>query len=57
MPERIFGVLLSTAPVAGALAGWLVLDQALGARELTGVLLVTAAVAGAVNAGRVPRPS
>ena len=56
MPERIFGVLLSMEPAVAALAGRLVLDQALGARELTGIALVTAAVAGAVAGTRAPAP-
>jgi inner membrane transporter RhtA len=56
LPEHIFGVLLSIEPAVAALAGWLVLDQALGARELGGVALVTAAVAGAVAGTRGPAP-
>jgi inner membrane transporter RhtA len=56
LPEHVFGVLLSIEPAVAALAGWLVLDQALGARELGGVALVTAAVAGAVAGTRAPAP-
>jgi inner membrane transporter RhtA len=56
MPERVFGVLLSMEPAAAALAGYLVLDQSLGARELVGIALVTAAVAGAVAGTRSPAP-
>jgi len=56
LPEHVFGVLLSIEPAVAALAGWLVLDQALGTRELGGVALVTAAVAGAVAGARGPAP-
>ena len=56
LPEHIFGVLLSIEPAVAALAGWLVLDQALGLRELGGVALVTAAVAGAVAGTQAPVP-
>ena len=56
MPEHVFGVLLSLEPAVASLAGWLVLDETLGARELAGVALVTAAVAGAVMGTRAPVP-
>ncbi len=56
MPERVFGVLLSMEPAVAALAGWLLLEQGLGARELAGIALVTAAVAGAVAGTRAPSP-
>jgi inner membrane transporter RhtA len=56
LPEHVFGVLLSIEPAVAALAGWIVLDQALGVRELTGMALVTAAVAGAVAGTRAPAP-
>jgi inner membrane transporter RhtA len=56
LPAHIFGVLLSIEPAVAALAGWLVLDQALGLRELGGVALVTAAVAGAVSGTQAPAP-
>lgn len=56
MPERLFGVLLSMEPAVAALAGWLVLEQQLGVRELVGIALVTAAVAGAVSSTRAPVP-
>ena len=56
LPEHIFGVLLSLEPAVAALAGYLVLDQSLGVRELAGIALVTAAVAGAVAGTRAPAP-
>ena len=56
LPEHVFGVLLSLEPAVAALAGWLVLSQALGLRELAGIALVTAAVAGAVASTRAPVP-
>jgi inner membrane transporter RhtA len=56
LPEHVFGVLLSLEPAVAALAGFLVLDQSLGARELGGIACVTAAVAGAVAGTRAPPP-
>jgi inner membrane transporter RhtA len=56
MPEHIFGVVLSAEPAVAALAGYLILDQDLGAREIGGVALVTVAVAGAVAGTRSPAP-
>ena len=60
MPTRVFGILMSLEPAAAALAGLLVLGQALGAREVTALLLVSVASAG-VTLGRregepVPQP-
>jgi inner membrane transporter RhtA len=56
MPEHVFGVLLSLEPAVAALAGYLVLDQDLGARELAGIACVMAATAGAVAGTRAPVP-
>jgi inner membrane transporter RhtA len=56
MPEHVFGVLLSLEPAAAALAGYLVLDQGLAARELAGIACVMAATAGAVAGTRSPVP-
>lgn len=56
IPEHIFGVLLSIEPALAALAGYLVLDQSLGAGELAGIGLVMAATAGAVAGTRAPPP-
>ena len=46
MPTRVFGILMSLEPAAAALAGLLVLSQALGRREVVALLLVSAASAG-----------
>ncbi len=56
MPEHVFGVLLSLEPAVAALAGFLVLDQDLGGRELVGIAFVMAATAGAVAGTRAPVP-
>ncbi|MGD1222987.1 DMT family transporter [Streptomyces krungchingensis] len=45
-----FAVLMSLAPAIAALAGYLVLDESLGATEVLAVALVVAAGAGAVRA-------
>jgi inner membrane transporter RhtA len=52
IPEHVFGVLLSLEPAVAALAGYLVLDQSLGAPDLGGIALVMAATAGAVAGTR-----
>ncbi|ROS62026.1 inner membrane transporter RhtA [Frigoribacterium sp. PhB160] len=46
LPTRVFGVLSSLGPAVAALAGLVVLSQALGARELVALALVTAASVG-----------
>jgi len=51
IPTRVFGILMSLEPAAGALAGWVVLRQALTRRELLAMLLVSLASAG-VTLGR-----
>ena len=51
MPTRVFGILMSAEPAAAALAGLVVLSQALGAREVAALVLVSAASAG-VTLGR-----
>ena len=51
MPTRVFGILMSLEPAAAALAGLLVLGQALGPREVAALLLVSLASAG-VTLGR-----
>jgi inner membrane transporter RhtA len=56
MPEHVFGILLSLEPAVAALAGYLVLDQDLGPRELAGIAFVMAATAGAVAGTRAPMP-
>lgn len=56
MPRNVFGVLMSLEPAVAALAGFLVLSQDLGARELVAIGLVVAASAGATRAA-VPDPA
>lgn len=51
IPTRVFGVLMSMEPAAAALAGLLVLDQALDRREVAALVLVSLASIG-VTAGR-----
>ena len=51
LPAAVFGVLMSLAPAVAALAGWVVLDQALGARELLAIAMVVVASAGATLGG------
>lgn len=51
MPTRVFGILMSLEPAAAALAGLLVLGQALGLREGTALVLVSVASAG-ITLGR-----
>jgi inner membrane transporter RhtA len=46
IPPRVFGVLMSLEPAVAALAGFLVLDQRLGARDLLAIGLVIAASVG-----------
>ena len=52
MPVRVFGVLMSLEPAVAALAGLVVLGQALEAREWAAVALVVAASAGATATAR-----
>ena len=47
IPARVFGVLMSLEPAVAALAGFVVLGQALGAVDLVAIGLVVAASAGA----------
>lgn len=49
VPASTFSVLLAFAPVVAALAGWLVLGQALTLVQWTGVLLVVGACIGAIR--------
>ena len=51
MPTRVFGILMSLEPAAAAVAGLLVLGQALGLREVAALVMVSAASAG-VTLGR-----
>lgn len=55
LSTRVFGVLSALGPAMAAVAGLLVLGQALGSREIVALLLVTAASVG-VTIGRRRRP-
>jgi inner membrane transporter RhtA len=52
IPEAVFGVLMSLQPAVAALAGFVVLDQELGARELAAIAMVVVASAGAAGFSR-----
>ncbi len=49
LPIKVFGVMLSLEPMAGILAGFLILGETLSARSLTACLLVSIAAAGAAK--------
>lgn len=49
LPIKVFGVMLSLEPMAGVLAGFLILGEMLSARSLTACLLVSIAAAGAAK--------
>jgi inner membrane transporter RhtA len=51
IPAAVFGVLMSLEPAVAALAGFLVLGQRLGARELVAIALVIAASIGVTRTG------
>jgi inner membrane transporter RhtA len=52
LPTRVFGVLMSLEPAVGALAGLVVLGEALRSHEVLAIALVCVASAGAAWAGR-----
>jgi inner membrane transporter RhtA len=54
MRAGVFGVLMSLEPAMAALAGFIVLDEGLAARELVAIGLVVAASAGAARNAVVP---
>ncbi len=54
MPQGVFGVLMSLEPAMAALAGFILLDEGLAARELVAIVLVVAASAGAAKGAKVP---
>jgi inner membrane transporter RhtA len=56
LPARVFGVLMSLEPAMAALAGFVVLGEVLGAREITAVGLVVVASAGAARSARAAPP-
>lgn len=49
LPAAVFGVLMSLEPAVAALAGFVVLGQDLGARELAAIAMVVVASAGAAS--------
>ena len=49
LPEAVFGVLMSLDPAVAALAGFVVLGQDLGARDLVAIAMVIVASAGAAS--------
>lgn len=49
LPIKVFGIMLSLEPMAGVLAGFLILGETLSARSLTACLLVSIAAAGAAK--------
>ena len=49
LPEAVFGVLMSLDPAVAALAGFVVLNQDLGVRELIAIAMVVVASAGAAS--------
>jgi inner membrane transporter RhtA len=53
LPVGVFGVLMSLEPAMAALAGFVVLDEGLAAREVAAILLVVAASAGAARGATV----
>jgi inner membrane transporter RhtA len=52
IPTRVFGILMSLEPAAAAVAGLLLLDQRLHAREIAALFMVSAASAGVTLTGR-----
>jgi inner membrane transporter RhtA len=52
MPTSTFAILMSLGPVIAALAGYVVLDQALAPTQLLAIALVVAAGGGAVRTQR-----
>ena len=60
LPAQVFGILMSLEPAIAALAGFVILGQQLGAREVAGIALVMAASVGAsatAGCGSRPNPS
>jgi inner membrane transporter RhtA len=55
IPANVFGVLMSLEPAVAAVAGFVVLGQRLGARELVAIGLVIAASVG-VTRTKAPPP-
>jgi len=56
IPTRVFGILMSMEPAAAALSGLVILDQALGRREIAALLMVSLASVGVTLGSRDGRP-
>ena len=54
LPANVFGVLMSLEPAVAAIAGWVVLGQNLGARDIAAIGLVTTASVVVVRAAPLP---
>ena len=54
LPAAVFGVLMSVDPAIAAVAGFVVLHQALGARDVVAIAMVVVASAGAASLGHRP---
>jgi inner membrane transporter RhtA len=54
LPANVFGVLMSIEPAVAAIAGWVILDQRLGARDVVAIALVTTASVVVVRAAPPP---
>ena len=57
LPTHVFGVLMSIEPAVGALVGFVVLGERLGARTISAIVLVVIASAGAALGARAAPPS
>jgi len=54
LPVKVFGVMLSLEPMAGVVAGFLILGETLSARSLIACLIVSIAAAGAAQSQTAP---
>ncbi len=54
LPVKVFGVMLSLEPMAGVVAGFLILGETLSARSLVACLIVSIAAAGAAQSQTAP---
>jgi inner membrane transporter RhtA len=54
LPANVFGVLMSIEPGIAAIAGWIILGQRLGARDIVAIALVTTASVVVVRAAPPP---
>jgi inner membrane transporter RhtA len=56
MPSRVFGILMSIEPAMAALAGFVILGEALRGRDVVAIVLVAAASAGASLTAEAQHP-